>query len=70
MVIEISKSPFGFFLFFFFIKRKDKIKTRKETYKMYQIIEHKAHTVVLQHIETMSIIEVTYDEVDNYTIMS
>lgn len=37
---------------------------------MYQIIEHKAHTVILQHIETMDIIEVTYDEVDNYTIMS
>lgn len=36
---------------------------------MYQIIEHKAHTVLLQHIETMTIIEVTYDEVDNYTIM-
>jgi hypothetical protein len=37
---------------------------------MYQIIEHKAHTVVLQNIETMDIIEITYDEVDNYTIMS
>lgn len=37
---------------------------------MYQILEHKTHTVVLQHIETMFIIEVTYDEVDNYTIMS
>ena len=68
MVIEISKSPFGFL--FFFTQRKDKIKIRKETTKMYQIIEHKAHTVILQHIETMSIIEVTYDEVDNYTIMS
>jgi hypothetical protein len=37
---------------------------------MYQIIEHKVHTVVLQHTETMEIIEITYDEVDNYTIMS
>lgn len=35
---------------------------------MYQILEHRVNTVVIQNTETMEIIEITYDEINNYTI--